>query len=70
MMQGNLSIVLPFALWRPPELPVEEAEELAEWETAMEKLEVEDMEFEKDRIKVVRLVVNHHQLSRSGVGPY
>ena len=63
-------MVLPFALWRPLELLVEEAEELVEWENVMEKLEVEDVEFEEDRMEVVRLVVNHHQLSRSGVNPY
>ena len=41
-------------------------EELVEWETAMVKLEVEDVEFEEDRVEVVRLVVNHHQLSSNG----
>ena len=69
MMQGNSPTILLFSLWKPFELLVEEAEELVRWETTMEKLEVKDMEFEKDRIEVVRLVVNHHQLSRSGVDP-
>ena len=34
------------------------------------KLEVKDMEFKEDCMEVVRLVVNHHQLSSSGVHPY
>ena len=34
------------------------------------KLKVEDMEFEHDYMEVVQLVVNHHQLSNSGVDPY
>ena len=67
MMAGRLSMVLLFALWRPLEFLVEEAEELDEWETAMVKLEVEDVEFEEDHVEVVWLVVNHHQLSSSGV---
>ena len=59
-------MALPFVLWRPPEFLVEREEELAEWETTMVKLEVKDVEFEEDRVEVVRLVVNCHQLSSSG----
>ena len=40
----------PFALWRPPEFLVEGVEELAEWETAMEKFEIKDVEFKEDRV--------------------
>ena len=69
MTQGDSPMALPFALWRPPEFVVEE-EELVEWETSTVKLEVEDVEFEDDRMEVVRFVVNHHQLSSSGVDPY
>ena len=36
----------------------------------MIKHEVKDVEFEEDRVEVVRLVVNHHQLSSSKVDPY
>ena len=44
--------------------------ELAEWETAIVKLKVEDVEFEEDRMEVVWLVVNHRQLSSNGVDSY
>ena len=40
-------------------------EELDQQEAAMEKSEVEDVEFEEDRMEVVLLVVNPHQFSRS-----
>ena len=35
----------------------------------MVKLEVKDVEFKENRVKVVRLMVNHHQLSRSKLDP-
>ena len=63
-------MTLPFTLRRPPEFPVKGVEELAEWKTMMEKLEVKDVEFEEDRVEVVRLVVNPHQIHSSGVDPY
>ena len=46
MTRGDLSMTPPFALWMLPEFLVEGVEELAEWETAMEELEVKDVEFE------------------------
>ena len=70
MTRGDSPMALSFALWRLPESLVERVEELAEWETAMEELEVKDVEFEEDRVEVVQLVVNHHQLPSNGVDPY
>ena len=49
---------LPFALKRPPEFMVERATKFIGRGTAMEKFEVKDVEFEKDRLEVVRLIVN------------
>ena len=34
--------------------------EFTGWETAMEKFEVKDVEFEEDRLEVVRLTMNPH----------
>ena len=63
MLQGDSPSASPFALWRPPELLVEEAvqEKQDEWKASME--------FEEDHMDVVRLVVNPHQLSGSEANP-
>ena len=55
MLQGGSLAASPLALRRPLKLLVEEAvqEELDEQEAAMEKLEVEDVEFEKGHMEVV-----------------
>ena len=45
-------------------------EELDEREAAMEKLVVEDVEFEEDRMEVFQLVVNPHQFSMSWVSTF
>ena len=58
MTRGGFLETLPFALRRPPEFMIGRAKELARWETAMEKSEVKDVEFEEDRLEVVRLTVN------------
>ena len=67
---GSLMIILPFIVWRIPEFLVEGAEELVERETAMEKFEVKDVEFEEDRVEVVWLAVNPPQIRSNGVDPY
>ena len=53
-------MALLFILRRPLEFSIEEMEELAKWETLMAELEARDVEFEADRVEVVRLVVNPH----------
>ena len=47
----------------------EGAKEFVGRETAMEKFEVKDVEFEEDHLEVVRLIVNPHYLHSSGVDP-
>ena len=46
MLRGGSPAASPFSLWRPLELLVEE--------TMQEELEVKEMEFEEDRMEVVR----------------
>ena len=58
MTRGGSLMILPFAVWSPLEFLAKGVEELAEWETVTVKFEVEDVEFEEDCVKVVRLVVN------------
>ena len=57
-------------LGRPLKFLIEVAEELAERETIMTEFGFKDMEFEEDRVEVVWLVVNPHQLHSSGVDPH
>ena len=56
MLWGGSSATSPFALWLVGKI-------------AQKELEVKDVEFEEGCMKVVYLVVNHHQLSRSWVSP-
>ena len=53
-------MTLLFALRRPPKFMVEGAKEFVGQETAMEKFEVKDVEFEEDWLDVVWLTVNPH----------
>ena len=70
MTQGDSLMALPSNLGRPPEFLIGGVEELVERETAMTELKVKDVEFKEDRVEVVRLVVNPHQIHSNRVDPY
>ena len=64
MSQGGFLTALPLVQWKPQDFLEKEVvqEEQDKWETVEEKLEVKDVEFEKNQAEVARLRMNPHQV--------